>query len=89
MSRHARIEVRPIDGLLKFEALSKHPHYLRLVAANGQVLATSEVYASRSNARRAVLAWLGAMEQIDARAWSSARPEVVREFDADGKQVQR
>lgn len=59
-TRHARIELRPVQGSTK----ATQPHYLRLVAANGQVLATSETYANRQNARRAVGAWRAAFGDV-------------------------
>lgn len=31
----------------------RHPHYLRLVGGNGEILMNSEDYSTRSNARRA------------------------------------
>lgn len=50
--RQARIEIVPAkDG----------GHFLRLRASNGRTLAHSETYASKSNAHRAVQAWIDAM----------------------------
>lgn len=43
---------------------SQTPHFLRLRAANGVILAHSEVYSTRSNARRAAGAWLDAMWDV-------------------------
>lgn len=45
-------------------AVSQRPHYLVLLASNGQCLATSEVYANLTNARRAVGAWTRAFRQV-------------------------
>ena len=92
MSRHARIELRPADlgwfdrgGELAALKPSARPHYLRLVAANGQVLATSETYSTRANARRAARAWRFAMYDVIAVHGDPDRPLVI-EFDADGNQ---
>ena len=77
---------------------SKRPHYLRLVAANGQVLATSEFYSTRQNARRAVKAWLYAFaEVLHADEYADPldiieapfEPLPVWEFDAAGERVTR
>ena len=94
MSRHARIEIRPVigedyDAFTYWWSPSKYPHYLRLVAANGQVLATSETYANRRNARRAVRAWRVAFGEVNSWSNNRYRPDSVVEFDADGKAVQR
>ena len=102
MSRHARIELRVAhDGARmitdengriigwEYPSPSKRPHYLRLVAANGQVLATSEVYANRSNARRAVKAWAEAFESVCRNYYGGASEMAVVEFDADGREVAR
>ena len=64
---------------------SARPHYLRLVAANGQVLAHSETYSTRANARRAARAWRFAMYDVIAIHGDPDRPLFV-EFDADGNQ---
>jgi hypothetical protein len=75
MSRHqARVEVCEADitNIIDIwyhhggvpSALSQRPHYLRLVAGNGQILATSEIYSTLSNARRARRAWVRAFGQI-------------------------
>ena len=99
MSRHARIELRPADmtwltttdtsGMTWEDArpLSKRPHYLRLVAANGQVLAHSENYSTRQNARRAVGAWTDAFWQVACPVNYSS--PVIVEFDPDGREVAR
>ena len=63
---------------------SARPHYLRLVAANGQVLAHSETYASRSNARRAAKALRFFM--YDVLALDDPDLPLWVEFDADGNQ---
>ena len=59
-TRHARIELRPVQGSTK----ATQPHYLRLVAANGETLAHSEPYANRQNARRGADAWLAAFGDV-------------------------
>lgn len=74
MTRHARIEIVPQftvmvernDGTREWVRGGKasDPHFLRLRASNGVILAHSEVYASKSNARRAVAVWLDAMDSI-------------------------
>ena len=53
--RHARIEIAPSRG---------GGWFLRLRASNGRILAVSEVYVNKSNARRAAVTWLDAMDQI-------------------------
>ena len=96
MSRHARIEVRPVDDRYRREQEawgtpaphvkpSARPHYLRLVAANGQVLATSETYANLSNARRAVKAWHEAFFQTLGGDDPNSTPPPVVEFGQDGQ----
>ena len=101
MSRHARIELREstpncwgtIGGHCtrhgsscpRDRRPSARPHYLRLVAANGQVLAHSETYSTRANARRAARAWRFAMYDVIAIHGDPDRPLFV-EFDADGNQ---
>lgn len=60
--RSARIELVPADVVGGGWASS--PHFLRLVAANGVVLAASEWYASRAAARRSARSWIRAMEDI-------------------------
>jgi hypothetical protein len=73
MSRRAHVEVCEADLSNVVDiwfhgdvpsALSQRPHYLRLVAGNGQILATSEIYSTLSNARRARRAWVRAFGQI-------------------------
>lgn len=63
MSRHARIEIVPVDHTRDeyHDHLARCPHYLRLVAANGAILMHSEAYSTRSNARRAAQAVAAAM----------------------------
>lgn len=61
MTRHARIELVPVDG---YPAEHWAPHYLRLRASNSLTLAHSETYSSKSKARRGVKAWLDAMTQV-------------------------
>ena len=92
MSRHARIELRPAEvtspeGLLGaiFLKPSARPHYLRLVAANGQVLAHSENYSTRQNARRAVKAWHEAFFQTLGGDDPNSTPPPVVEFGPDGQ----
>ena len=86
MTRHARIELRPADDPRTTNLKpSARPHYLRLVAANGQVLAHSETYSTRANARRAARAWRFAMYDVIAIHGDPDRPLFV-EFDADGNQ---
>ena len=87
MSRHARIELRVADlgwfdrgGELAALKPSARPHYLRLVAANGQVLAHSETYSTRANARRAVESWLDAMSEVVILGMHV-------EYDTDGRWV--
>ena len=63
---------------------SARPHYLRLVAANGQVLAHSEAYASRSSARRGAKALRFFM--YDVLALDDPDLPLWVEFDADGNQ---
>ena len=88
MSRHARIELRVADlgwfdrgGELAALKPSARPHYLRLVAANGQVLAHSETYSTRANAKRAAWAWRDAFREVV----NISHPPFL-EFDADGNQ---
>lgn len=45
-------------------ARSTEPHYLRLRASNGRILATSETYASLANAQRAAGAWRTAFADV-------------------------
>ena len=89
MSRHARIELREADAYWFTDAIkpkpSARPHYLRLVAANGQILAHSETYSTRANARRAARAWRFAMYDVIAIHGDPDRPLFI-EFDADGNQ---
>ena len=70
------------EQCLRYLSASLLPHHLRLVASNGKVLASSEKYASLTNARRAVDAWeVAVMDAFDAR------PEGTRhvvELDIDG-----
>ena len=81
MTRHARIELRPADDPRTTNLKpSARPHYLRLVAANGQVLAHSETYSTRANARRAVESWLDAMSEVVILGMHV-------EYDTDGRWV--
>ena len=89
MTRRARIELRVAEMSYFFDPAitpkpSARPHYLRLVAANGQVLAHSETYASRSNARRAAKALRFFM--YDVLALDDPDLPLWVEFDADGNQ---
>ena len=63
---------------------SARPHYLRLVAANGQILAHSETYSTRANARRAAKALRFFM--YDVLALDDPDLPLWVEFDADGNQ---
>ena len=93
MTRHARIEIVPAtyrDSWNKVDRPqgadrppAKRPHYLRLVAANGETLAHSETFTTRQNARRGVKAWCAAFVQVLA----AERDDRVVEYDIDGKQV--
>ena len=94
-TRTARIEIHParfeepdapgVEWADDAAPPSQRPHYLRLVAANGQVLAHSENYSSRSNARRAAKALrffmydVLALDDPDAPLWA--------EFDANGERT--
>ena len=98
MSRHARIEIQPVhpmSPLAEGKTPSGRPHYLRLVAANGQILATSETYANRTNARRAVASWATAFCDV-TDAYPCSNPRVVEfaytgddKLDAHGPQQVR
>ena len=84
MTRQARIEIRPVHPkslLGEGKTPSGRPHYLALVAANGQILATSEMYANYTNARRAVRVWLTAFSQVWEFRFSEG---TVREFAYTG-----
>lgn len=61
MTRRARIEILAAEG---------GGYFLRLRASNGRILAHSEVYASKSNAKRAASAWLVAMSDLE---WADVR----------------
>lgn len=95
MRRNATIQIRPkkwatvAERAAALSMSSAWPHYLRLVAANGQVLAASEVYANRRNARRAVKAWHEAFFQVLGGDDPNCRPVPFFEFDADGNEVAR
>lgn len=77
MTRHARIEIVPSPVVYIDEdgnewpqlTPATTPHFLRLVASNGAILAHSENYATRSNARRGAAAMLDAIEEIASLAW--------------------
>ena len=89
MSRHARIELRVAEmNYFSDPAItpkpSARPHYLRLVAANGQVLAHSETYSTRANARRGAKALRFFM--YDVLALDDPDLPLWVEFDADGNQ---
>lgn len=65
-------------------APSSLPHHLRLVASNGRVLASSEDYADKAGAKRAVRAWLGAFGEV----WETRLTlDTVRLLDIDGRPV--
>lgn len=79
MSRNARIELVPAEitvGTETRRARATESHYLRLVAGNGQVLATSELYANKANAKRAVAAFRKAAAQVSF-AEAHGRPAYV------------
>lgn len=64
-SAHIKIHPAHPDSLsAQGKTLKQTPHYLTLVAANGQVLATSEMYDDKDNAETAVTDWLLAMSQV-------------------------
>lgn len=66
--RYAVIEVVeaetvwPLDKPVPSKSL--RPHFLRLRASNGQILAVSETYSNASNARRASDSWIEAFRDI-------------------------
>lgn len=71
-------------------ALSGREHYLRLVAGNGRVLATSETYANRASARRAVHSWVLAFcSVLDlTRGWADSLAHgAVAEYDDEGVMI--
>lgn len=55
---------------------SKRPHFIRIVAANGQTLAHTENYANLTNARRAVKGLVRAFAQVYF-AKDDGRPQVI------------
>ena len=59
-------------------APSERPHFLRLVAANGEAIAHSEFYSTRSNARRASHAWVAAFRDVLATPATERVNEVAR-----------
>ena len=84
-TEHDATVERP-EGCPRLAKPSARPHYLRLVAANGQVLAHSEAYASRSKARRAVTTWIRAFGEV----WhgvATFREPLAHEFDANGERT--
>ena len=81
MTRRARIEIRPVHPnsvLGEGRSPALRPHYLVLIAANGETLATSETYANRQNARRGVKAWLEAMSVVTEGVVSDYRAVEVQ-----------
>ena len=60
-TRRARIEIVPCEGSTQ----ARDPHFLRLVASNSSILAHSETYANKANAKRAASAWLVAMSDLE------------------------
>ena len=66
--RYAVIEVVEAETVWPADkpvpARSHRPHFLRLRASNGSILAVSETYANISNARRAKDAWVEAFRDI-------------------------
>lgn len=72
MTRRARIEiVRTEPEVVEVDEQGREwvegvpTYHLRLRASNGRILAVSEVYASRSNAKRAVQSWADAFADIN------------------------
>lgn len=79
--RTARIELVPATVSVNTTLLlapSQRPHFLRLVAANGETLAHTENYSTRSNARRASLAWVAAFRDVLAAPATERVNEVTR-----------
>lgn len=75
--RHARLEIVEADITDVFPVVkSKRPHFLRLVAGNGQILAHTENYANLTNARRAAPALVRAFLQVGF-AEANGRVQVV------------
>lgn len=81
MTRRAHLEILAADVTDVFPtAPSGQPHFVHLVATNGRVLGASEVYANRSNAKRARGDWLAALADLilaDPAAFFAAHPEVL------------
>lgn len=61
MSRRARIEIVPARDR---QDRRTGEWFLRLRASNSRVLAASETYANKSNAHRAVEAWVTAFDDV-------------------------
>lgn len=82
----ARIVLHPahVEGTEKVRR-SQRPHYLTLVAANGETLATSEVYANRSSARRGASDWVAAFHQVADEVEFNDAPFCVDEAAAQMK----
>jgi hypothetical protein len=78
--RTARIELAPAEPSPSDLELkpSARPHFLRLVAANGEILAHSENYSSRANARRASGAWVQAFRDVLATPATERVTEVSK-----------
>lgn len=68
--RYAVIEVVEAETVYPADkpvpSKSKRPHFLRLRASNDQILAVSETYSNKSNARRAADAWIAAFRDVMA-----------------------
>lgn len=70
-TRRAHIEIAPVERETFIDENGDEwvqglpTYFLRLRASNGRILAHSEVYASKSNAKRAASAWLVAMSDLE------------------------
>ena len=63
MTRRARIEIAPAH-FPDDPCNAGCPHFLRLRASNGRILAHSETYANKRSAQRAVEAWMTAFDDV-------------------------
>ena len=61
MTRRDRIEIVPVSNMRS----QRGKCFLRLRASNGRILAVSEVYANKANAKRAVQSWADAFADIN------------------------
>lgn len=66
MARHAQIKIHPVKAAA--ESANAGSFYLTIVAANGETLATSELYVNQGNAARAEGDLLDAMRDIVAQS---------------------